>query len=81
MKWFHLLRFGLVGSQTDHNHYNQCDEGQQDGEVQVMDVFQHPRSVVHLITRGLWVNEVQQHANAAHQQANNKAPECTLRER
>lgn len=80
IKWLHLLWFGLLCSQADDNHHNQGDEGQQDGEVKVVDVFQHPRPVVVLIAQGRRVNEVQQHADAAHQQADNQPPECTLRE-
>lgn len=44
-----------------------------------MDIFQHPRPVVHLVAQRRRVNEVQQHANAAHQQAESQAPERTLR--
>lgn len=76
--FFHLLWFGLLCSQADYNHHTQRDEGQQRGEVQVVDVFQHRRPVVLLVALGRRVNEVQHHADAAHHQANNQAPECTL---
>lgn len=45
-----------------------------------MDVFQHFRPVVLLMAQGCGVNEIQQHADAAHHQADSKAPERTLRE-
>lgn len=81
VKWPYLLWSGLLCSQADYNHHNQSNEGQQDREVQVMDIFQHLRPVVLFIAQRLGVNEVQQHADAAHQQAESQAPECTLRER
>lgn len=80
IRWFHLLWFGLVRSQADYNHYKQCDEGQQHGEVQVMDIFQHSRPVVLLVAQRCRVNEIQQHADAAHHQADSEAPEHPLRE-
>lgn len=46
-----------------------------------MDVFQHARPVVLFVTQRCRVDEVQQHANAAHSEADNEAPECALYDR
>lgn len=80
-KLLHLLWFGFFCSQTDYDDDQQGEEGQNGRKVQVVDVFQHPRPVVVLIAEGLGVNKVQQHAGAAHHQADDKAPECSLMER
>lgn len=77
----HLLWFGFFCSQADYDHDEQCDGGQDDGKVQVVDVFQNPWPVVLLIAKGCRVDKVQQHADAAHHQADDKAPECSLVER
>ncbi len=81
MKWPHLLWFGLLCCQADYNHHSQGQDRQQDGEVKVMDVFQHRGPVVLLKAQGRRVNEVQHHADASHKQADRQAPERTLRER
>lgn len=78
-KGLHLLWFGLLCSQADYHHHNQSDEGQQRGEVQVMDVFQQPGPVILLRAQGRRINEVQRHAGAAHQQADSQAPESPLK--
>lgn len=80
-KLLHLLWFGFFCSQTDDDDDRQGEEGQHGRKVQVVDVFQHPRPVVLLIAEGRRVDKVQQHADAAHRQADDKAPEGSLMER
>ncbi len=73
-----LLRFGLLCSQTNTHNHDECEDSENDGEVQVVNIFDDVRPVIALVALWCWIDEIQNHPCTAHHHAHYQTPECTL---
>lgn len=74
----YLLWFGLLCSQTNTHHHNECEESENDGEVQEVNIFDDVRPGVALVAQWCRIDEIQNHPYTAHHHAHYQTPECTL---
>ena len=74
----HLLLRSSLGEQTDGDADDENDEGEDDSEMQEVDLVQDLRSFFLLSTGRLAVVQVHDHACASHRQARHQAPERPL---
>lgn len=77
----YLLWFGLLCSQTNTHHHDECEESENDGEVQEVNIFDDVRPGVALIAQRCRIDEIQDHPYTAHKHAHYQTPECTLHQR
>lgn len=74
----YLLWFGPLCSQTNTHHHNDCEESENDGEVQEVNIFDDVRPGVALVAQRCGIDEIQNHPYTAHHHAHYQTPECTL---